>query len=434
MPRPVRVALYAGGGAPFHHAACLSRAGHEIAFIFPTDILRGALSGFDAFVMPGGGYRAMFGQLDPLGAAGARAIQTFVRDGGLYLGCCAGSYCAATAPASFTALCPAQQELRLLEARIWNDGGGEWGGLQSPGVGVIRARTVDPDHPVMRGMPETFEITHYNGPFFAGMRGLATVDGWTGRFTPAERFLGTSRRPLLIDEAAQQHIPNIIAGAVGKGRAVLFGSHPEFGFTLTMDDEQSPARMLRNAIDWQLEESGLPDRPEVRLCTDEAGEPSANTVQGVGEATRRVRDRNDRLRRRDGTPPWLQPAYALSIFGLSPGAIWETALGEIDRLADRIEQHAGHADPWVLAYRPPLNWNLDGGFCGVLPLVEQAEAMLEQAHERWEIALGPPAENPYALAESSPYHLVAGSYLAAVGRLTSAALLCETFANSGAGG
>ena len=50
-------------------------------------------------------------------------------------------------------------------------------------------------------------------------------------------------------------------GSLGQGRVVLFGSHPEFGFTLGMGDEQEPARMLFNAVEWQIEESGLDGRP-----------------------------------------------------------------------------------------------------------------------------------------------------------------------------
>src|SRR5262245_61514849 len=70
--RMARIALYGAGGAPFHHAAVYARAGHDVDFVFPQDILDGALAGFDAFVMPGGGYRAMFGQIEPLGPDGAR--------------------------------------------------------------------------------------------------------------------------------------------------------------------------------------------------------------------------------------------------------------------------------------------------------------------------------------------------------------------------
>ena len=112
MPR-ARIALYGAGGAPYHHAAVFARAGHEVEFVFPADLAAGALDGFDAFVMPGGGYRAMFGQIEPLGPDGARRLREYVRGGGMYIGCCAGSYDAATVAQSFIDLCPAQPEMNL---------------------------------------------------------------------------------------------------------------------------------------------------------------------------------------------------------------------------------------------------------------------------------------------------------------------------------
>jgi glutamine amidotransferase-like uncharacterized protein len=95
-----RVALYGSGGSPYHHAAAFAAGGAEFDFVFPADIEAGALAAYDAFVMPGGGYLAMQGQLEPLGGAGCRAIRQYVADGGMYLGSCAGSYCAASVPAS----------------------------------------------------------------------------------------------------------------------------------------------------------------------------------------------------------------------------------------------------------------------------------------------------------------------------------------------
>lgn len=424
MRRPGRIALYAGGGSPYHHAAAFVRAGHDIDFVFPVDILDGALASFDAFVMPGGGYRAMRGQLDPLGAEGARAIRTYVGEGGMYLGSCAGSYCAATVPASFMQVCPTQRDLCLLEAGIWNDGGEEWGGLQSPGVGVLRARTVKPDHPVMKGMPGHFEIAHYNGPFFRDGEALAVVEGGTEHFTPAEQFLAQRSGPTLVREAAQQGIPNIVTGSFGTGRVVLFGSHPEFGFTLSMMDQQEPTRMLLNAVEWQIEESRREYCPRAGLFTDTWPEPERDIVNSVLDLAYRVQERVEVLQGRSGEPQWLRPAYAMSVFGLTPAVIWDRGLEEISRLAAEVALYAPLVGSQVLSFRPPPEWEIDGGYCGVLPLLEQADKMLAQALERWDVDLGSPLKEPYAFASSSPFHLVTGSYLAALGRVTSAALLC----------
>lgn len=427
MSRKGRIALYAGGGAPYHHAAVFARAGHDIDFVFPVDILDGALTSFDAFVMPGGGYRAMQGQLDPLGAEGARAIRAYVAGGGMYLGSCAGSYCAATVPASFVQACPTQRDLCLLDAGIWNDGGEEWIGLQSPGVGVLRARNVIPDHPVMRGMPEHFEIAHYNGPFFVGGEALAIVEGATEHFTPAEHFLAQRTGPTLVRQAARLGIPNIVTGSLGRGRIVLFGSHPEFGFTLGMTDQQAPVRMLLNAIEWQIEESGREDRPPASLFTHSWLEPNTDVIRSVLDGVQRVQERIEALRGREGEPQWLQPSYAMSVFGLSPAVIWDRGLEEIGRLAGEVALHTPLVEPRVLAFRPPTEWQVDGGYCGVLPLLEQADQMLAQALERWDRDLGSPVKEPYAFALESPFHLAVGSYLAALGRVASAALLCAAY-------
>jgi hypothetical protein len=48
--------------------------------------------------------------------------------------------------------------------------------------------------------------------------------------------------------------------------------------------------------------------------------------------------------------------------------------------------------------------------------------MCTAATNRWEVDLGPPA-GPYDYFEENPYHLVAGSYLAAIGCVVGAAQL-----------
>ena len=63
----------------------------------------------------------------------------------------------------------------------------------------------------------------------------------------------------------------------------------------------------------------------------------------------------------------------------------------------------------------PDEWNLDGGYHGVVALLEQSVALLDRTLATWDFDPGEPTQNPYQHMETSPYHLVAGSYLAAVG-------------------
>jgi hypothetical protein len=285
---------------------------------------------------------------------------------------------------------------------------------------------VAPEHPVMAGMPAEFEIAHYNGPLFEGAEPLAAVAHPTEHFTPAERFLGDVDGTRLISRAAELGIANVVAGSRGSGRVVLFGSHPEFGFSVAMDDEPAAARMLANAVAWQLEESGAPDRPAVALATDR-GRIDPEAPDEIGRLAGRVRALCEVLRDRRDAPGWLEPAFAMSVFGLAPRTIWERSIGAIERLVDEVAARAGDVDPRVLSFRPPVEWDLDGGYHGVIPLLEQAASLLEAAEASWSVDLGEPSPNPYAFVHTSPYHLVAGSYLAAVGRVAGAALLCRAY-------
>lgn len=420
-----RIAMYGSGGSPYNHAAILAQAGHEVSFVFAQDIKAGVLVSFDAFVMPGGGYLAMQGQLEPLGAEGCRAIREYVMNGGMYIGSCAGSYIAATVPPRFLESCPAQRELCLLEARVWNVGDSKFGIIQSPGVGEIIAENAVPDHPVMADMPAQFVITHYNGPLFEGGQTLARVKGRGARFTPGEDFLGATGGPYLVDEAAEAGVANIVVGDHGLGRVVLFGSHPEFGSSLSLDDVPVTARMLTNAVDWQLDETGHPKRTRAVLLSEREIDP----VQVEADLLRlpalveRLTERCAGLRERTENAPWLDESISMSMFGRSPREIWAAALDRIPELAAEVQQRAASLPSHLLSFRSPSEWAVDGGFHGAFPLLEQAQEQLALAETNWRETWPQTVSDAYDHMQESPYHLVAGSYLAAVGRVASAALL-----------
>ncbi len=460
--RPVRVGLYGGGGAPFNHAAILATCGFPIRFLNEADVNAGELTTVDVFIMPGGGGRAMHGQLEPLGEDGCRAIAEWVRRGGMYIGCCAGSYDCIVNTAAFVESLPPQRCLQIINAAPWRaDQAIEFLGVQSPGVGVIRVRAARHDHPVMWGMPDEFPIVHYNGPVLDILServvtgasraiGLAEFAGWTERFTPAEAFAGQApTEDTFISRAVAARRFAIAAGEFGLGRVVAFGSHPEFGFDLAMTEWGAPARMLANAVLWQATAS--PVRcPQPVMESDFPGHsialPAGSALIRVPDQVRPLTKRAAELQARslDPQPSWLAPAYALSVFGLSPVEIWHQALSEIQTLAERIAALALQlhsrlstlselsndatrptiqdtlllADRLTLAERAP-EWDQDGGFQGILALLRSATTMCETALNNWDIELGPPA-GPYGYLAENPYHLVAGSYLAAVGLVAGA--------------
>lgn len=421
-----RIALYGSGGSPYNHAAILARAGHDVGFVFPQDIEAGALDGFDAFVMPGGGYLGMAGQLAPLGAPGCRAIREYVESGGMYIGSCAGAYDAATVSDRFKAAWPAQAELCLLDDRVWNDDEDD-DDLRSPGIGEIICETADADHPVMAGLPRRFPITHYNGPLFDGPHGLARVVGVGASFTAAEEFFGATATGRLIDRAIAVGAANIAAGHRGRGRVVLFGSHPEFGRTLSLDDETGAARLLVNAVNWQLDESGRPRRPDRLVASGAAIAPDLAEADLAAAAplAARIADRCARLSGRTAGAGWLDDGAAMSAFACSPREIWTAALTAIPELASETAGKCEAMPDQLRSFRPPADWPTDGGYHGAVPLLQQADEMLATAETAWTDTWPTPTSDPYAYDHESPYHLVAGSYLAAIGRVASAALLAR---------
>lgn len=475
--KPSRIALYGGGGAPYNHARIFAELGFFVDFIGPREIRQGRLSGVDILVMPGGGGLGMIGQLEPLGEEGCRAIKDFVRAGGMYVGSCAGSYDAARVPESFLEVCPQQRAMCLANALVWNRHDSEWVGLKSPGVGVLRSRTLRPDHPVMVGMPEDFEITHYNGPLFepgpdglsdlSAITGLSAVAGFTDDFTPAEDFMAfgafdrkTAEETSLVAQAAAEGRFNVIAGHCGLGRVVLFGSHPEFGLDLGMDRWGTPARMLANAAFWQA--SFLSDARSQHRATVPGTARSVPLGAGLDRVAARLPAIADAVAALRGAAlneaSWLDDALAMSTFGLSGREIWTRSLAAFDGASDALgrtieacQSAAGEARMLVgglakrkktathlavaldetlggledaIHYRVPPEWGQDYGHEGVLQMLDRTEAMLHKALENANAEFEPSA-NPYAHLGESPFQLVAGSYLAAIGIFTNARLLLQ---------
>ncbi len=96
QPSPVRVAIFEGTGAPESGIAnvCARVEGLEGATLDrlkPEQIAAGALQGYDVVIFSGGSGSA---QAKSLGDVGRERVREFVRNGGGYVGICAGAYLA----------------------------------------------------------------------------------------------------------------------------------------------------------------------------------------------------------------------------------------------------------------------------------------------------------------------------------------------------
>lgn len=459
--RPSRIAMYGGGGAPYNHARIFAELGFHVEFITPQEIRAGRLCDYDMLGMPGGGGLAMMGQLNPLGDDGCRRIKDWVQAGGMYIGSCAGSFDAAIVAESFLEVCPQQRQMQMINAMIWNCGDSEWIGLQSPGIGVIESRNLQPDHPVMFGMPDRFPITHYNGPLFdintnvladaSTATGLSAVADHSENFTPSERFLSCSEShalgETLLGKAATEGRCNIVSGFTGLGRVVLFGSHPEFGYNLAMDSWGLPARMLANAAFWQAGQISETRPPCIKREPSAARSyPTGSGLGRIAQACSAISGVVEQLHgAADDDPRWLAEDHAMAAFGLSGQEIWHRGIGDFADVTERMqtalekaeyllkqadmliaEHTAGDEAPIhllremlqafdeALHYQTPAEWKQDFGYEGILQMLDRTKTMLQRACANLDMDFAA-SENPYAYFESSPYQLVVGSYLAANG-------------------
>jgi hypothetical protein len=120
----------------------------------------------------------------------------------------------------------------------------------------------------------------------------------------------------------------------------------------------------------------------------------------------------------------------MSMFGESPRTIWSAALDRLPELAAEAGAAAATMRADLLSFRSPREWDVDAGYLGVYALLETVERQLAAAETAWSDSWPDDVTDPYDHMLDSPYHLVAGSYLAAVGGAASAALLARMSSTS----
>lgn len=436
--RVPRVAIYGGAGAPYHYLDIFLQAGFHVLPVASPDVRSGALDACDVLAVPGGGWEHMNGQLGRLGREGADAIRRFVEGGGTYLSSCAGTYNVLTIDSRFEAgWHPAHLGLPKLSARSWLTNPEHAWGLQSPGIGVIRAEVQSPDHPLTLGVPSSLETVYYNGPLLEptndGLRPLlACTAPIPERFTPGERLFGaTTPEATWMEQACAEGLLGGAFQPLGEGWLVGFGLHPEFGTDPEMLDWGRPALLLANAALWAAQR----DRGQ-ESAPDLGGAPigGAEIVARGQAALEHIADRLSSLHDLplEPVPEWLEPSRARAAFGLDPVTLWRGAtrggaercgnlVDELRRWKDLHDRAAAQArgshehtlrraleQSRLLLSRDPLEADQDLGFKGLLALLDETKHLLET-----ETAGG----------ERSPYRAVAMSYLSASGYLTAAQLL-----------
>lgn len=445
----LRVAVYASGGAPYHHAALAALWGAVPRPLSADDIRAGGLEQVDVIVFPGGGARATTGLLRPLGVDGAQAVRDWVARGGMYVGSCAGSFLPTRTSAAYQAEHPEVAPLHMVCARLSNDDDSAFAGLTSPGVGVVELEVADAGHWLVEGLPPRFPIVHYNGPMFVPDEAAGST---LGRPQPAARFVGRDRdftaseafmdpqatEAAVFDRGVAAGALSVLSAHFGEGTVVLFGSHPEFGFDALQLGWGQGVRLFANALLHQAERrAGEGSRP----VRDGVAGPVRLDPARWDDVPARLRSLTTRLAglaAQADDLPWLEHGRVPAFLGRSPRQLWSEAL---ERAALTSEAAADTVGGWLsqgATFGPEAaDWldhaaptNQDFGAVGVLQLLDAIEAGVDQA----EGALGqepPVMQHAYDRFLDHPYHLLVGSYLGATGLVACLALALTVVGSGG---
>ena len=427
----LRVAFYASGGSAYHHAALVAHWGGMPVPLTAREISNGGLSAFDVLIMPGGGLNGMAGLLHPLGRDGAAAIRAWVQTGGRYIGSCAGAYLPARWPGGFARDHADQRALQLLDLPIANASEEGLGGIDSPGVGVVEAELQGSGHWLSTGLPQRFLVVHYNGPCFLPPGdcgwGVTRVAGRSGAFTPWEEMLGGTEDDgsLLADGLIRQGASNVVAAPCGAGDVVLFGSHPEFGFSSLQLGWGVAARLFGNAL-----ATATPlKRPRIL----DLAVLSESATPDLSRLADRYARAAERLQGWQVAPMPTAPGF----LGLTATELWRQGLSEAAQLTQGVAvalrglaQAAAipaSLHHWIDTPAPDAQ---DYGFVGLVQLVAQVPTLMDRAEALQGTEL-PVHTSPYGDWPDHPYHLLVSSYLSAAGLMADAALATGTLIRLG---
>lgn len=208
--RSPRVAVYDdfGSGADALkglYAALAKRPEVEVGRIKADDVRKGRLNEYDLVILPGGMSST---QGRALGEDGREQLRTFVRNGGGYIGFCAGAYlasCDTDYPWALNLL-----NVKVLDKEHW-----------ARGVGPVEIGLTAAGKQALGVPTDRVSIYYHQGPLMtaAGRSDLPPPEEWGGFETeiakngaPAGLMIGTTA---------------VAAGRFGSGRVICFSPHPE---------------------------------------------------------------------------------------------------------------------------------------------------------------------------------------------------------------
>ena len=251
---PIRIGVYSHSTNPARVSQIVGvftniltpKKGFEVQRVDPASIRAGVLTNLNVLIMPGGSGSK---QATNLETPGCEAIQKFVRDGGGYVGICAGAYLASS---------HYSWSLNLINAKVIDRS--HW----ARGKGDV-VLTLTPLGQKVLGHPESeVEVYYGQGPLY----GRATNDT-----LPAYEDLAIYKT-----EVAKENVPEgvpmgvmpgttaIARGEYGKGRVLCYSPHPEKPF-------QPVFHLIENGVRWAAGKDPIPVTKEEWAKRPKSGKP-----------------------------------------------------------------------------------------------------------------------------------------------------------------
>ena len=165
-------------------------------------IRSGGLAGLDILIHPGGSGGEQGRNLDE---PGREKIRNFIREGGGYIGICAGAYLAsAQYPWSLNLL-----DAKVIDTEHWNRG-----------IGSVDIELTPVGREILRTTNQRLPIHYAQGPLLAPANRpeIKTMKRWR---TSRRRSQRTAPQGVMIGTTA------IARGRFGQGRVICFSPHPE---------------------------------------------------------------------------------------------------------------------------------------------------------------------------------------------------------------
>ena len=189
------------GGGVIHLARLLTYSPQiELTLLKGEDLRKGKLDGLDMIVMPGGSSQL---QMESMGPAGVKALQDFVRKGGLYVGICAGFHITLNRPER-AQLMPYTYIREAVGAR-----------------GDVLIELTKEAQKMLDVKQKKYMVRYSRGP-------VAKAAQWNKGACKTLALYKSSIGPLNRAGKSFFNTPAMIAGTYGKGKVIATSFHPEY--------------------------------------------------------------------------------------------------------------------------------------------------------------------------------------------------------------